>query len=126
MDGFRSMRSPASASSAAYHVQLLSTVKAATMPSQSQNHVEPPSPLSTHTHRTIESDTIGTSTELMDTTFSSTTKRLVHCNVNRLTEVSFQAVGDLRACLRNQTLHQGGVPEENGASHVTSRDPAGV
>lgn len=129
MDGFRSMLSPACASNAAYHVQLLSTVKAATMPFQSQNHVELPSPFSTHPRPTTESDTIGTSTELMNSTLSSTMKRLLHCNANKankLPEVSFQAVGDLRACLRNQTFHQGGVLEEIGGSHVTSRDPAGV
>lgn len=53
-------------------------------------------------------------------------KRLLERNKNRLTKASFQAIRDLQARQRNQTLRRGGALEENSGSHVTSRDLAGV
>lgn len=89
------MHSPASASSAAYHVQLLSTVKAVTMISQIAKSCQAPQSLidAFTSHKTDQHIRVinwaNGLTSLTSLAFSSTMKSLLHDNVNRLTEVSF-------------------------------------
>jgi hypothetical protein len=66
MDGIRSMRSPASASSAAYHVQLLSTVNEGSHSGLNDKTRPSPAALSfTDAPRSVKSDAFG-STSLVD------------------------------------------------------------